>query len=577
MLIPLMRTYLAPYKDSLAVVILFQLAGTIANLYLPGLNAEIIDKGIVEGDTDFIVGAGASMLAFTVLQVICTIIAVYYGARTSMAIGRDMRAGIFSKVETFAQREMTELGAPTLITRTTNDVQQVQLLVFMLLTMLVTAPIMGVGGLVMALRQDVELSGILVIVLPVLIFCLSMIIRQLRPLFRQMQERIDDINGVMREQIMGIRVIRAFVKEDYETQRFHDANRANMDVAIAVGKLTAMFFPLVMLIMNVSVVLATWIGGFRVGSGDLDVGTLTAFQAYITQILMSVMMATFLFMMWPRSEVSAERITEVLETQPSVLAPDDAVQVTLAEGRIDIEKASFAFPGAEQDVLHEVDLIARPGETTAIIGSTGSGKSTLLSLIPRLFDATGGTIRIDGHDIRSLHPENVWAAIGLVPQRPFLFGGTVASNLSYGRPDATDEELWDALDIAQAKDFVTKMPEQLDAPISQGGTNVSGGQRQRLAIARAIVKRPPIYLFDDSFSALDYVTDAALRSALAKITSDASVVIVAQRVSTIRNADRIVVIDEGRVVGTGPHPELMRTCEVYREIVLSQLTEEEAV
>ena len=577
MLIPLMRTYLAPYKDSLAVVILFQLAGTIANLYLPGLNAEIIDKGIVEGDTDFIVGAGASMLAFTVLQVICTIIAVYYGARTSMAIGRDMRAGIFSKVETFAQREMTELGAPTLITRTTNDVQQVQLLVFMLLTMLVTAPIMGVGGLVMALRQDVELSGILVIVLPVLIFCLSMIIRQLRPLFRQMQERIDDINGVMREQIMGIRVIRAFVKEDYETQRFHDANRANMDVAIAVGKLTAMFFPLVMLIMNVSVVLATWIGGFRVGSGDLDVGTLTAFQAYITQILMSVMMATFLFMMWPRSEVSAERITEVLETQPSVLAPDDAVQVTLAEGRIDIEKASFAFPGAEQDVLHEVDLIARPGETTAIIGSTGSGKSTLLSLIPRLFDATGGTIRIDGHDIRSLHPENVWAAIGLVPQRPFLFGGTVASNLRYGRPDATDEELWDALDIAQAKDFVTKMPEQLDAPISQGGTNVSGGQRQRLAIARAIVKRPPIYLFDDSFSALDYVTDAALRSALAKITSDASVVIVAQRVSTIRNADRIVVIDEGRVVGTGPHPELMRTCEVYREIVLSQLTEEEAV
>ena len=576
MLIPLMRTYLAPYKDSLAVVILFQLAGTIANLYLPGLNAEIIDKGIVEGDTDFIVGAGASMLAFTVLQVICTIIAVYYGARTSMAIGRDMRAGIFSKVETFAQREMTELGAPTLITRTTNDVQQVQLLVFMLLTMLVTAPIMGVGGLVMALRQDVELSGILVIVLPVLIFCLSMIIRQLRPLFRQMQERIDDINGVMREQIMGIRVIRAFVKEDYETQRFHDANRANMDVAIAVGKLTAMFFPLVMLIMNVSVVLATWIGGFRVGSGDLDVGTLTAFQAYITQILMSVMMATFLFMMWPRSEVSAERITEVLETQPSVLAPDDAVQVTLAEGRIDIEKASFAFPGAEQDVLHEVDLIARPGETTAIIGSTGSGKSTLLSLIPRLFDATGGTIRIDGHDIRSLHPENVWAAIGLVPQRPFLFGGTVASNLRYGRPDATDEELWDALDIAQAKDFVTKMPEQLDAPISQGGTNVSGGQRQRLAIARAIVKRPPIYLFDDSFSALDYVTDAALRSALAKITSDASVVIVAQRVSTIRNADRIVVIDEGRVVGTGPHPELMRTCEVYREIVLSQLTEEEA-
>ncbi len=576
MLIPLMRTYLAPYKGPLMVVIFFQLAGTIANLYLPGLNADIIDKGIVEGDSGFIVRTGTVMLGFTVLQVVCTIVAVYYGARTSMAVGRDMRSGIFGKVETFAQREMTQLGAPTLITRTTNDVQQVQLLVFMLLTMLVTAPIMGVGGLVMALRQDVELSGILVIVLPVLILCLAMIIRQLRPLFRQMQERIDDINGVMREQIMGIRVIRAFVKEDYETERFHDANKANMDVAIAVGKLTAMFFPLVMLIMNVSVVLATWIGGFRVGSGDLDVGTLTAFQAYITQILMSVMMATFLFMMWPRSEVSAERITEVLETEPSVLAPDDAVEVVLGEGRIDIVKASFAFPGAEQDVLHEIDLIARPGETTAIIGSTGSGKSTLLSLIPRLFDATAGAIRIDGHDIRSLHPENVWTSIGLVPQRPFLFGGTIASNLRYGRPDATDEELWDALEIAQAKDFVTKMPSLLNAPISQGGTNVSGGQRQRLAIARAIVKRPPIYLFDDSFSALDYATDAALRNALRAVTSDAAVVIVAQRVSTIRNADRIVVLDEGRVVGTGTHTDLMQTCEVYREIVLSQLTEEEA-
>jgi ATP-binding cassette subfamily B protein len=558
------------------VVIFFQFAGTIANLYLPGLNADIIDKGIVEGDTGFILSTGTMMLGITVLQMVCTIIAVYYGARTAMAVGRDMRAGIFGKVETFAQREMTELGAPTLITRTTNDVQQVQLLVFMLLTMLVAAPIMGFGGVFMALRQDVQLSGILIFVLPVLVFCLSMIIRRLRPLFRQLQERIDDINGVMREQIMGIRVIRAFVKEDYETERFGDANRANMEVAISVGKLTALFFPLVMLVMNVSVVMATWIGGYRVGSGDLDVGTLTAFQAYITQILMSVMMATFLFMMWPRAEVSAERITEVLETEPSVLAPDDAVEVILGGGRIDIEKASFAFPGAEQDVLHEIDMIARPGETTAIIGSTGSGKTTLLSLIPRLFDATAGTIRIDGHDIRSLHPENVWTSIGLVPQRPFLFGGTIASNLRYGRPDATDEELWDALEIAQAKDFVSRMPEQLNAPISQGGTNVSGGQRQRLAIARAIVKRPPIYLFDDSFSALDYATDAALRDALRAATTDAAVVIVAQRVSTIRNADRIVVLDEGRVVGTGTHTDLMQTCEVYREIVLSQLTEEEA-
>ena len=576
MLIPLLRTYLAPYKWPIAVVVFFQLVQTIANLYLPGLNADIIDRGIVEGNTGFIVHTGMIMLAITVAQVVCTIVAVYYGARTSMALGRDLRAGVFGKVETFAAREMTELGAPTLITRTTNDVQQVQLLVFMALTMLVAAPIMGFGGIFMALRQDVKLSGLLVVVLPILVVCLGLIIRQMRPLFREMQVRIDAINGVMREQIMGIRVIRAFVKEDYETDRFHDTNRANMEVAIAAGKLMGMFFPLVMLVMNGSIVLATWIGGFRVGSGDLDVGTLTAFQAYITQILMSVMMTTFLLMIWPRAEVSAERITEVLDTAPSVLAPDDAVQVTLGGGRIDIEKASFAFPGAEQDVLHEIDMTARPGETTAIIGSTGSGKSTLLSLIPRLFDATAGAVRIDGHDVRSLYPEDVWTSIGLVPQRPFLFGGTVASNLRYGRPEATDEELWDALEIAQAKDFVTKMPEQLNAPIAQGGTNVSGGQRQRLAIARAIVKRPPIYLFDDSFSALDYATDAALRGALRTVTANAAVVIVAQRVSTIRNADRIVVLDEGRVVGTGSHSDLMGSCEIYREIVLSQLTEEEA-
>jgi ATP-binding cassette subfamily B protein len=391
-----------------------------------------------------------------------------------------------------------------------------------------------------------------------------------------MQVKIDTINGVMREQIMGIRVIRAFVKEQYEAERFDDANRDNMEVAIAVGRLMAMMFPIVMLIMNVSVVLATWFGGYRIGSGDLEVGTLTAFQNYLVQILMSVMMATFMLMLWPRAEVSAERITQVLETEPSVQAPDDAPQVTLSEGRIDVRGASFAFPGAEHNVLHDVDLVARPGETTAIIGSTGSGKSTLLGLIPRLFDATGGSVEIDGHDIRSLHPEDVWASIGLVPQRPFLFSGTVGSNLRYGRPDATDDEVWAALEIAQAKDFVEKMPERLDAPIAQGGSNVSGGQRQRLAIARAIIKRPPIYLFDDSFSALDYGTDAALRAALRPVTAQSAVVIVAQRVSTIRSADRIVVLDEGRVVGTGTHTELMDRCEVYRQIVLSQLTLEEA-
>jgi ATP-binding cassette subfamily B multidrug efflux pump len=576
MLIPLLRTYLAPYKRPIAIVLIFQFIQTIANLYLPGLNADIIDKGVVAGDTGYIVHTGIKMLAITVLQVICTVIAVYYGARTAMALGRDLRAGVFSKVETFAAREMAELGAPTLITRSTNDVQQVQLIVFLALTLLVAAPIMCFGGIIMALRQDVELSGLLLIVIPALVISIGLIIRNMRPLFGQLQLRIDDINGVMREQIMGIRVIRAFVKEKYEAERFGDANRQNMELAIAAGRLQSMMFPTVMLIMNVSVVLATWFGGYRIGSGDLDVGTLTAFQNYLVQILMSVMMATFMLMLWPRAEVSAERITEVLETEPSVLAPDDAKQVTLTGGHIDLRGVSFAFPGAEQDVLHSIDLIARPGETTAIIGSTGSGKSTLLGLIPRLFDATAGSVLIDGHDVRSLHPENVWTSVGLVPQRPFLFSGTVASNLRYGRPEATDEELWDALEIAQARDFVTKMPEQLGAPIAQGGTNVSGGQRQRLAIARAIVKRPPIYLFDDSFSALDYATDAALRAALRTVTADASVVIVAQRVSTIRQADRIVVLDEGSVVGTGTHTELMTSCEVYREIVLSQLTEEEA-
>ena len=576
MLLPLLRTYLAPYKRPIGIVLFFQLVQTLANLYLPGLNADIIDKGVVVGDTGFIVRTGLIMLAITVLQVVCTIVAVYYGARTAMALGRDLRAGVFGKVETFAAREMAELGAPTLITRSTNDVQQVQLIVFMALTLLVTAPIMCFGGIVMALRQDVELSGLLLLVIPALVICIGLVIRQMRPLFRLMQVKIDGINGVMREQIMGIRVIRAFVKEDHEAERFRDANHANMEVAIAVGRLMAMMFPIVMLIMNVSVVLATWFGGFRISSGDLDVGTLTAFQNYLVQILMSVMMATFMLMLWPRAEVSAERITEVLETEPSVLAPDGAVQVSLQQGQVDIRGASFAFPGAEQNVLHEIDLIARPGETTAIIGSTGSGKSTLLSLIPRLFDATGGTVEIDGHDVRTLRPQDVWAAIGLVPQRPFLFSGTVGSNLRYGRPDATDEEVWAALEIAQATDFVAKMPEQLHAPIAQGGTNVSGGQRQRLAIARAIIKRPQIYLFDDSFSALDYGTDAALRAALREVTQHSAVVIVAQRVSTIRGADRIVVLDEGRVVGTGTHPVLMETCEVYRQIVLSQLTLEEA-
>lgn len=576
MLVPLLRRHLAPYRTSLLVVLVLQLAQTVASLYLPSLNADIIDRGVVEGDTDLIWRLGGVMLAVTLLQVVATVAAVYVGARVAMALGRDLRAAVFDRVETFAAREMAQLGAPTLITRSTVDVQQVQLLGFMLLTMFVTAPIMAVGGLVMALREDVVMSGLLLVVLPALIVSIGLIIRQMRPLFRLMQGRVDRINGVMREQIMGIRVIRAFVKEDEETERFADANREYRDVAVAAGRLMSLMFPTVMLVMNLSVALATWLGGYRIGSGDLQVGTLTAFQNYLVLILMSVMMATFIFMLWPRAEVSAERITEVLETEPSVLAPPDAVPVTLARGHVDLRGASFAYPGAEQDVLHDVDLVARPGETTAIIGSTGSGKTTLLGLLARLFDATGGTVEIDGHDVRSLRPEDVWAAIGLVPQKPLLFSGTIASNLRYGRPDATDEELWDALEVAQAREFVERRPEGLETPISQGGSNVSGGQRQRLAIARAIVKRPAIYLFDDSFSALDYSTDAALRAALRPVTADAAVLVVAQRVSTIRQADRIVVLDEGRVAGTGTHADLMASCTVYREIVLSQLTEEEA-
>jgi ATP-binding cassette, subfamily B, multidrug efflux pump len=576
MLIPLLRAYLRPYGRPIAMVLVFQLVQTMANLYLPGLNADIIDKGVVTGDTGYIVRTGAVMLAVTLVQIVCAVVAVYFGARTAMALGRDLRAAVFNKVQTFAAREVAQFGASTLITRSTNDVQQVQMIVFMTFTFMVAAPIMCFGGIVLALRQDLKLSTLLVVVVPALALSVGLVIRRLRPLFRLMQTKIDTINRVMREQITGIRVIRAFVKEGYERERFGVANRDNMQTAIAVGRLTSLMFPIVMLTLNASVVAATWFGGLRIGSGGMQVGTLVAFQSYLIQILMAVMMATFMFMLFPRAEVSAERISEVLDTGPSVVARDGAVRRPVQAGLVEVSGASFAYPGAEKDVLHCIDLVARPGETTAVIGSTGSGKSTLLNLIPRLIDVTGGAVRLDGVDVRELVPDDVWSAIGLVPQRPYLFTGTVASNLRYGRPDATDAELWEALEIAQADDFVAAMPEKLDAPIAQGGTNVSGGQRQRLAIARALVKRPRVYLFDDSFSALDYATDAALRLALRPVTRDAAVVIVAQRVSTIRWADRIVVLDEGCVVGTGTHEELMAGCATYREIVLSQLSEAEA-
>ncbi|RYJ06267.1 MAG: ABC transporter ATP-binding protein, partial [Actinomycetales bacterium] len=446
MLLPLLKHHLRPYRAAIAVVLLFQLVQTIANLYLPGLNADIIDRGIVEGDVSFIWRTGGLMLAITVAQVVATIVAVYVGAKVSMAVGRDLRAAVFDSVEGFAARELAQFGAPTLITRCTNDVQQVQLLVFMALTLIVSAPIMAVGGVVMALRQDVELSALLLLVLPVLVASVTLIIRTMRPLFRVMQGRIDDLNDVMREQIQGIRVIRAFVKEEQEERRFGEANQANLDVAVAAGKVMAFMFPTVMLIMNVSVVLATWFGGYRIASGDLEVGTLTAFQNYLIQILTAFMMATFMLMLWPRAEVSAERITEVVETEPSIVADSDVADVPLSSGRVEVRGASYAYPGAEHDVLHAVHLLAEPGRTTAVIGSTGSGKSTLLNLVPRLFDVTAGQVLLDGRDVRSLHPETVWGAIGLVPQKAFLFSGTVASNLRYGRVDATDDELWDALE-----------------------------------------------------------------------------------------------------------------------------------
>ncbi|SHL04527.1 ABC transporter ATP-binding protein [Actinacidiphila paucisporea] len=576
MLIRLLRSHLGPYKRPIGVLVVLQLVQTIAALFLPTLNADIIDNGVIKGDSGYILGMGATMIGVTVVQVVCAIGAVYYGARTAMAVGRDIRRSVFDQVQSFSAREVGQFGAPSLITRTTNDVQQVQMLVLMTFTMMVSAPIMCVGGIIMALGQDVPLSSLLLAVVPVLGVAVSLIIRKLRPIFRTMQKRVDTVNRVLREQITGIRVIRAFVKDDYEKQRFAKANDEVTEVSLASGKLLALMFPTVMAIVNVSSVAVLWFGAHRIDSGGMQIGALTAFLSYLMQILMSVMMATFMFMMVPRAEVCAERIEEVLGTSSSVVPPRAPITTLRRHGELELFNVDFAYPGAEAAVLRGVDLIARPGETTAVIGSTGSGKSTLLGLIPRLYDATGGRVLVDGEDVAELEPALLARTVGLVPQKPYLFSGTVATNLRYGKPDATDEELWHALEVAQAKGFVSKLEGGLDAPIAQGGTNVSGGQRQRLAIARLLVRRPEIYLFDDSFSALDYATDAALRGALAAETAQATVVIVAQRVSTIRDADRIIVLDEGRVVGTGTHDELMAENETYREIVLSQLTEQEA-
>ncbi|MEU0188461.1 ABC transporter ATP-binding protein [Streptomyces afghaniensis] len=576
MLIPLLRVHLRPYKRPIVLLVLLQFLQTCATLYLPTLNADIIDQGVVNGDTGYILGYGALMIGISLVQVVCNIGAVYYGARTASALGRDVRAAVFDRVQSFSAREVGHFGAPSLITRTTNDVQQVQMLALMTFTLMVSAPIMCVGGIVLALGLDVPLSGVLVAVVPVLGICVTLIVRRLRPLFRAMQTRLDTVNRVLREQITGNRVIRAFVRDEYEQQRFRKANTDLTDFALGTGNLLALMFPIVMTVVNLSSIAVVWFGAHRIDSGEMQIGDLTAFLAYLMQIVMSVMMATFMFMMVPRAEVCAERIQEVLDTSSSVVPPSAPVRELRRHGHLELRGAGFRYPGAEEPVLRAVDLVARPGETTAVIGSTGSGKSTLLGLVPRLFDATEGQVLVDGVEVAQIDPELLAKTVGMVPQKPYLFAGTVATNLRYGNPDATDEELWHALEVAQAKDFVERLEGRLDAPIAQGGTNVSGGQRQRLAIARTLVQRPEIYLFDDSFSALDYATDAALRAALAQETAEATVLIVAQRVATIRDADRIVVLDEGHVVGTGRHHELMADNETYREIVLSQLTEAEA-
>ncbi|MFH9132781.1 ABC transporter ATP-binding protein [Streptomyces sp. NPDC017524] len=576
MLIKLLRAHLGPYKKPVVLLVFLQLLQTCASLYLPSLNADIIDNGVVTGDTGYILEFGGLMIAVSVVQVLCNVGAVYYGARTASALGRDVRAAVFDRVQSFSARELGRFGAPSLITRTTNDVQQIQMLVLMAFTLMVSAPIMCVGGIIMALGQDVPLSAVLLAVVPVLGVSVGLIVKRMRPLFRTMQERLDSVNRVLREQITGNRVIRAFVRDGYEEKRFRGANSDLTDVSVATGRLMALMFPTVMTVVNLSSVAVVWFGAHRIDSGGMQIGALTAFLAYLMQIVTAVMMATFMFMMVPRAEVCAERVEEVLGTESSVVPPVAPVTELRRHGHLEVRGAEFRYPGAEEPVLRAVELVARPGETTAVIGSTGSGKSTLLGLVPRLFDVTDGEVLVDGEDVRTLDPVLLARTVSLVPQKPYLFSGTVATNLRYGNPDATDEELWHALEVAQAKEFVEALEHGLHAPIAQGGTNVSGGQRQRLAIARTLVQRPEIYLFDDSFSALDYATDAALRAALGRETAGATVVIVAQRVSTIRDADRILVLDEGRVVGTGTHHELMDGNETYREIVLSQLTEAEA-
>ena len=576
MLIRIIRDYLRPYRGMVAVLVGLQLIGTMASLYLPSLNGKIIDEGVAKGDTGYIMRTGGWMLAVSLVQIVVTVAATYLGAKSAAGLGRDLRAGIFARVGDFSAQEVSRFGAPTLISRNTNDVTQVQTVVFMGAAMMVSAPIMMVGGIIMALREDVGLSWLVAVAVPALALSVALVIRKMIPQFRLMQESVDWVNRVLREQITGIRVVRAFVREEHEQARFAEANTQYTGTALAVGRLMAMIFPIVMLIFNASTVAVLWFGSHRVENGQMQIGELTAFMSYLMQILMSVMMATFMSMMIPRATVSAGRITEVLDTDSTVVPPTAPVAIPRTGTTVELRDVEFCYPGADVPVLQGVSMTAEPGKTTAIIGSTGAGKSTLVSLIPRLYDVTGGSVRLGGVDVRDAALEDVWSRIGLVPQKPYLFTGSVASNLRYGDSDATDDELWDALRIAQAEDFVRAMPQGLDSPIAQGGTNVSGGQRQRLAIARALVAKPEVFLFDDSFSALDLSTDARLRSALRPVTRHTAVIVVAQRVSTIIDADHIVVLDDGKVVGTGRHDELLETCPTYVEIVESQRSAEEA-
>ena len=576
MLIRLMRTHLAPYRSAVAVIVALQFTATVAALYLPSLNADIIDQGVTQGDTGYIVRTGAIMLAVALLQIGCAVTAVWFSARTAMGFGRDIRAAIFRRVGSFSQREVQHFGAPSLITRETNDVQQVQMLVLMTFTMMVAAPIMMVGGVVMAMREDFGLSWLLLVSIPALLGVVAFIVARMVPSFRLMQVRIDEVNRLLREQITGVRVVRAFVREPHETARFATANEELTAVAIRAGRWLAVMFPAVLLILNASSVAVLWFGGQRVADGEMQVGSLTAFLAYLVQILMSVMLATFTLMMVPRASVCADRISEVLDTDTSVVPPAHPLTEFPEPGTLVFDEVELTYPGADVPVVRRVSFAARPGQTVAVIGSTGAGKSTMVNLVPRLFDVTGGRVLVGGADVRDLDADLLWSAIGLVPQQAYLFSGTVATNLRHGRPDATDDELWAALEIAQARDFVAAMPAGLDAPIAQGGTNVSGGQRQRLAIARAVLRRPAIYLFDDCFSALDLATDAQLRAALRPITRESTVLLVAQRVSTIRDADLILVVEDGQVVGRGTHDELVADCATYQEIVSSQLSAEEA-